>query len=71
MKNRVKEIMQHRGFKSVQLTDECLSALGVDTPHRFNKIWHNEAEMTQSELVAFRNWLALGSVDELIDAETI
>ncbi|MDR1156109.1 MAG: hypothetical protein LBL04_15485, partial [Bacteroidales bacterium] len=64
MKNRVKEILTTRGFKGVQLTDELLRKLEVGTPHRFNKIWHNDAEMTQREIIAFKNWLGLDSIDE-------
>jgi len=66
MKNRVKKILTERGYKSVQLTDDLLKRLGVDTPHRFNKIWHNDAEMTQGEMVAIKNWLNLDTIDELI-----
>jgi len=40
--------------------------MGFDTPHRFNKIWHNQAEMTQTEMVALKNWLNLDTVDELL-----
>ena len=67
--NQVKKILTERGFKTVQLTDETLMKLGVETPHRFNKIWHNEAEMTQSEMIAFKKWLRLKTVDELITSE--
>jgi len=69
MKNRVKEILNSRGFKRVQLTEEMLIKMGFDTPHRFNKIWHNQAEMTQTEMVALKNWLNLDTVDELLMSE--
>ena len=68
MKNRVKQILAERGFKAVQLTDDLLKQLEVDTPHRFNKIWNNDVEMTQREIIAFKEWLQLESIDELFES---
>jgi len=69
MKNRVKKILNSRGYKRIQLSDDLLEKLKVDTPHRFNKIWKNEVEMTQGEMIAFKNWLGLETIDELFYVE--
>ena len=66
MKNRVKKILNERGFKRVELTDDTLRKMGFETVHRFNKIWNNYAEMTQTEMVGLKNWLNLNSIDELL-----
>ena len=66
--NRLKEILNQRGFKSVQLTDDCLLTLFPDNPfhYHFQKIWHNEIQMTAEEMEAVKNWLGLQTTDELI-----
>ena len=72
MKNRVKEILNARGFKSVQLTDETLEKLFPNYPFqcRFFKIWHNDDQPTADELEAFRQWLGLDTINELITYNT-
>jgi len=68
MTNRVKEILNARGFKSVQLTDETLEKLFPTYPFqcRFIKIWHNDDQMTDDEMETMKEWLGLDSINELI-----
>ena len=68
MRNRVKEILNARGFLTVQLTTETLHRLFPKCPFqaRFFQIWHNEcAPMSEAEQEAVREWLELESVYEL------
>ncbi|MFD1632008.1 hypothetical protein [Pseudopedobacter beijingensis] len=65
VKNRIKEVLNSKGFKTVTPTEAVLNSIGI-TLHRFNKIADNKVDVTAGELIGFSNWLNI-PIDGLID----
>ena len=65
--NRISQILRNQGFENVRPTDNLLSHLGL-TIHQFNRIVENKAQPTTAQMLAFKSWLKLDSIDELFNA---
>jgi hypothetical protein len=64
MKNRIREILELKGFKEVVPTDQQLETMNIESLHRFNRIVENSGKViTSEEAFAFAKWLEVELID--------
>jgi len=57
MKNRIREILELKGYKEVVPTDQQLEKMNIESLHRFNRIVENSGKViTSEEAFAFAKW---------------